>query len=149
MLSQIWTDHDFVRVEHAFETYNLIPNAEFAVIPDAGHFALFSERNRVIPVIANFLKKPEKKIPIATAENGYRDAVKAASSGNIAESFDGLDRIGCIREVAPDDRRALLAREYRAEALFRPKGLQGIALGGRKTKRRVSSPFSGQGRGQN
>jgi hypothetical protein len=25
-----------------------------------------------------------------------------------------LDRLGCIREVAPDDRRAMLAREYRA-----------------------------------
>jgi conjugative relaxase-like TrwC/TraI family protein len=45
---------------------------------------------------------------------GYRKAVKAASSGQIAESFDGLDRLGCIREVAPDDRRAILAREYLA-----------------------------------
>ncbi|MGA3007732.1 MAG: MobF family relaxase, partial [Opitutaceae bacterium] len=45
---------------------------------------------------------------------GYRKAVKAASSGQIAESFDGLDRLGCIREVAPDDRRATLAREYLA-----------------------------------
>jgi conjugative relaxase-like TrwC/TraI family protein len=45
---------------------------------------------------------------------GYRRAVKAASSGQIAESFDYLDRLGCIREVAPDDRRAILAREYLA-----------------------------------
>jgi len=45
---------------------------------------------------------------------GYRKAVKAASSGQIAESFDVLDRLGCIREVAPDDRRARLAREYLA-----------------------------------
>ncbi len=45
---------------------------------------------------------------------GYRKAVKAASSGQIAESFDCLDRLGCIREVAPDDRRAILAREYLA-----------------------------------
>ena len=42
----------------------------------------------------------------------YRKAVKAASSGRIAESFDGLDQLGCIREVAPDERRAMLAREY-------------------------------------
>ena len=42
----------------------------------------------------------------------YRQAVKAASSGRIAESFDGLDRLGCIREVAPDERRDALAREY-------------------------------------
>jgi conjugative relaxase-like TrwC/TraI family protein len=44
----------------------------------------------------------------------YRRAVKAAASGHIAESFDGLDRLGCIREVAPGDRRAILAREYLA-----------------------------------
>ena len=42
----------------------------------------------------------------------YRKAVKSASSGRIAESFDGLDRLGCIREVASDGRRAMLAREY-------------------------------------
>ena len=64
-------DYDFVRVEHAVETVKLIPNAELAVIPDAGHFALFSEQERVIPVVKNFLEKPEKKIPIATAEMGY------------------------------------------------------------------------------
>jgi len=44
----------------------------------------------------------------------YRKAVKAAAVGNIAESFDGLDRLGCVREVAPDERRAMLAREYLA-----------------------------------
>ena len=64
-------DHDFVRIEHAVETLKLIPNAELAVIPDAGHFALFSEQERVIPVVRNFLEKPEKKIPVATAEMGY------------------------------------------------------------------------------
>jgi pimeloyl-ACP methyl ester carboxylesterase len=63
-------DHDFVRLEHALETFKLIPNAELAVIPDAGHFALFSEQERVIPVVRNFLEKREKKIPIATAEMG-------------------------------------------------------------------------------
>ncbi len=63
--------HDFVRLEHALETFQLIPNAKLAVIPDAGHFALFSEQNRMIPVVENFLEKPEKKIPIATAETGY------------------------------------------------------------------------------
>ena len=65
-------DHDFVRVEHALETLRLIPNAELAVIPDAGHFVLFSEQNKVIPVVENFLKKPAKRIPVATAEMGYR-----------------------------------------------------------------------------
>ena len=64
-------DHDFVRLEHALDTFKLIPNAELAVIPDAGHFALFSEQERVIPVVEHFLEKPEKQIPIATAEMGY------------------------------------------------------------------------------
>ena len=50
-------DHDFVRLEHAVETFKLIPNAELAVIPDAGHFALFSEQERVIPVVNTL---PEK-----------------------------------------------------------------------------------------
>ena len=64
-------DHDFVRLEHAVETFKLIPNAELAVIPDAGHFALFSEQQRVILAVEKFLEKPEKTIPIATAETGY------------------------------------------------------------------------------
>ncbi len=44
----------------------------------------------------------------------YRRSVKAAASGHIAESFDGLDRLGCIREIAADARRATVAREYLA-----------------------------------
>jgi pimeloyl-ACP methyl ester carboxylesterase len=64
-------DHDFVRLEHAVETFKLIPNAEIAVIPDASHFVLFSEQERVIPVVKHFLEKPEKRIPLATAETGY------------------------------------------------------------------------------
>jgi pimeloyl-ACP methyl ester carboxylesterase len=64
-------DHDFVRLGHALDTFKLIPNAELAVIPDAGHFALFSEQNRVIRVVENFLEKPETNIPIATAATGY------------------------------------------------------------------------------
>ena len=64
-------DHDFVRVEHALETFRMIPNAELAVIPDAGHFVLFSEPERIIPVVKHFLEKPEKKFPLATAGMGY------------------------------------------------------------------------------
>jgi pimeloyl-ACP methyl ester carboxylesterase len=64
-------DHDFVRVEHAIETVKLIPDAELAVIPDASHFVLFSEQERVIPIVKHFLEKPEKRLPLATAETGY------------------------------------------------------------------------------
>ena len=64
-------DHDFVRVEHAVESFKLIPDAELAVIPNAGHFALFSEPERVIPIVKHFLEKPENRIPVATAKTGY------------------------------------------------------------------------------
>ncbi len=64
-------DYDFVRLEHAVATVKLIPNAELAVIPSASHFALLSEPERVIPIVRHFLEKPEKGIPLATAETGY------------------------------------------------------------------------------
>jgi pimeloyl-ACP methyl ester carboxylesterase len=65
-------DHDFVRLEHAVEAFRRIPNAELAVIPDASHFALSSEQERVLPVVERFLKKPAKSLPLATAGLGYR-----------------------------------------------------------------------------
>ncbi|HEX6614476.1 MAG TPA: alpha/beta hydrolase [Rhodanobacteraceae bacterium] len=65
-------DRDFVRLEHAVETFRLIPEAELAVIPNAGHFALFSEPERVIPVIEDFLKAAGRDIPVANAETGYQ-----------------------------------------------------------------------------
>jgi pimeloyl-ACP methyl ester carboxylesterase len=64
-------DRDFVGLEHAVESFNLIPNAELAVIPDAGHFTLSSEPEKVIPVVKHFLEKPEKRVPVATARTGY------------------------------------------------------------------------------
>jgi pimeloyl-ACP methyl ester carboxylesterase len=64
-------DRDFVRIEHAVEAFRRIPNSELAVIPNAGHFALFSEPHRVIPVIEHFLNKPLPQLPVATAGMGY------------------------------------------------------------------------------
>jgi len=64
-------DHDFVQLEHSVETLRLIPNAELAVIPNASHFALSSEPERVIPIVKYFLEKPDKRIPLATASVGY------------------------------------------------------------------------------
>jgi pimeloyl-ACP methyl ester carboxylesterase len=64
-------DRDFVRLEHVVETYRLLPNAELAVIPDAGHFALFSEPERVIPIVTHFFDKPARRPPVATAQMGY------------------------------------------------------------------------------
>jgi len=65
-------DRDFVRLEHALETFRRIPDAELAVIPNAGHFALFSEPEKVIPVIEDFLRASGRNIPVATAETGYQ-----------------------------------------------------------------------------
>ena len=65
-------DHDFVRVEHAADAARRIPGAELGVIPDASHFVLFSEPERVTPLIKHFLEKPAERYPLATAEMGYR-----------------------------------------------------------------------------
>ena len=64
-------DHDFVRLEHAVETFKLIPNAELAVIPNASHYVLFSEPDKVIPVVKRFLEQPENRVPLAVAERRY------------------------------------------------------------------------------
>jgi pimeloyl-ACP methyl ester carboxylesterase len=65
-------DHDFVRLEHAIEAFRLLRKAELAVIPDASHFALSSEQERVLPVVERFLKKPAETLALATAEAGYQ-----------------------------------------------------------------------------
>jgi len=64
-------DHDFVLLEHSVNTFRLLPRAELAVIPSAGHFALSSEQDRVIPIIKHFLEKPDQQLPLATAALGY------------------------------------------------------------------------------
>lgn len=65
-------DKDFVRLEHSVDTLKCIPHAELAVIPDASHFALYSEQERVIPIVKHFLEKPENRLPIAIANLGYQ-----------------------------------------------------------------------------
>jgi pimeloyl-ACP methyl ester carboxylesterase len=64
-------DRDSVRVEHAVERMKLIARAELAVVPNAGHFAMYSERGKVIPIVQHFLEKPDTRIPVATAGLGY------------------------------------------------------------------------------
>ncbi|HWZ95346.1 MAG TPA: MobF family relaxase [Opitutaceae bacterium] len=53
-----------------------------------------------------------------SAIHEYRAAVKAAAAGNVVESFDRLDRMGCVRELNEHDRRDVLAKEY-VEAVAR------------------------------
>ena len=64
-------DHDFVRLDHVLKVFQTIPNAELAVIPDAGHFVLHSDQDKVIPAIATFLDSPRPTLPFATADTGY------------------------------------------------------------------------------
>ena len=64
-------DHDFVRLDHSLEMYELIPKAELAVIPDAGHFVLNADQQKVIPAVVKFLNDPNDKLPFATTETGY------------------------------------------------------------------------------
>ncbi len=42
----------------------------------------------------------------------YRAAVRVAADGKIAQSFDRLEKLGCIRELPDEPRRAAIAGEY-------------------------------------
>lgn len=60
------------RKTHAVAIFKLIPGVALAVIPNAGHFALFSEPERVIPLVEDFLKRTGRSISVATAEMSYQ-----------------------------------------------------------------------------
>jgi pimeloyl-ACP methyl ester carboxylesterase len=66
-------DHDVLgpRLEHHLEMSRLIPNAQLAVIPDAGHFLLNDDPERLLPVIATFLDQPISPVVFATTRTGY------------------------------------------------------------------------------
>ena len=42
----------------------------------------------------------------------YRAAVKEAAQGKIAQSYDRLEKLGCVRELPDEPRRAAIAGEY-------------------------------------
>jgi pimeloyl-ACP methyl ester carboxylesterase len=67
-------DHDLIPVERCAEWSRMIPNAQLAVIPDASHFVLFSEPEKLLPTVAAFLDAPAPKVPIGTY-NGYYPGV--------------------------------------------------------------------------
>ncbi len=64
-------DHDLIPVERCAELSRMIPNAQLAVIPDASHFVLFSEPEKLLPTIAAFLDTPTPKAPLATLKTGF------------------------------------------------------------------------------
>lgn len=68
-------DHDFIPVEHSLEWSRVIPNAQLAVIPDAGHFVLNDDPEKLLPIIATFLDQPTSTVPFATPQTGYHPGV--------------------------------------------------------------------------
>jgi len=66
-------DHDVLvpPVEHHLAMSRLIPNAQLAVIPDAGHFVLYDDPEKLLPIVANFLDQQPSTIPFATTISGY------------------------------------------------------------------------------
>jgi pimeloyl-ACP methyl ester carboxylesterase len=66
-------DHDVLvpPVEHHLEMSRLIPNAQLAVIPDAGHFVLYEDPEKLLPIVASFLDQPTSPVPFATTISGY------------------------------------------------------------------------------
>lgn len=65
-------DHDFVRIEHSVEIFHIILNAELAVVPDAGHFVLYADQQKVMPAIVTFFEAPAEKLPFSTTTTGYQ-----------------------------------------------------------------------------
>jgi pimeloyl-ACP methyl ester carboxylesterase len=68
-------DHDLIPVERCAEWSRMIPSAQLAVIPDASHFVLFSEPEKLLPTVAAFLDAPTAKLPLCTAQTGYYPGV--------------------------------------------------------------------------
>jgi len=68
------------------------------------------------PAVLREIRRQDPALAKSRAEKGfiggYRRAVKAASDGRSADSFDQLNRLGCVREVSADNRRDQLAAEY-------------------------------------
>ena len=68
-------DHDFTPVEHSLEMSRLIPSAQLAVIPDAGHYVLNVDPEKLLPTVAAFLDEPISTVPFATPQTGYHPGV--------------------------------------------------------------------------
>ncbi len=66
-------DHDTLvaPLEHHLEMSRLIPNAQFAVIPNAGHFLLYEDAEKLLPIVANFLDETPSTLAFATTTSGY------------------------------------------------------------------------------
>jgi conjugative relaxase-like TrwC/TraI family protein len=70
------------------------------------------------PAVIQTIRRQDPRLGVTARQRtfirAYRKAVKVAADGNLAASFDALDRLGCIREVGEETRREALAAEYLA-----------------------------------
>jgi pimeloyl-ACP methyl ester carboxylesterase len=66
-------DHDVLgpRLEHHLEMARLIPNAQLAIIPDAGHFVPNENQEKLLPIVAAFFDQPISTVPFATTQSGF------------------------------------------------------------------------------
>jgi len=48
-------DTDFIRLEHAIEMFELIPNAQLAVLPGTTHMQVMSDADRLLSLVRPFL----------------------------------------------------------------------------------------------
>jgi pimeloyl-ACP methyl ester carboxylesterase len=66
-------DHDRLgpRLEHMLEMLRIIPNAQLAVVPNAGHFVFTDEPEKVTPILMRFFDHPISTVPFATTKTGY------------------------------------------------------------------------------
>jgi pimeloyl-ACP methyl ester carboxylesterase len=68
-------DHDLIPVERCVEWSRLIPTAQLAIVPDASHFVLMSEPEKLLPTVSAFLDAPISKLECATFNTGYYPGV--------------------------------------------------------------------------
>ena len=64
-------DQDWIRIDETVGYFNSIPGAELAVIPDAGHFVLDADPEKLLPIVERFLDRADAKLPFATSEVAY------------------------------------------------------------------------------
>jgi len=91
---------------------------QHGAVPASDALRAIEKHSGLKPIIISKIRRQDPALGGTANERTfirqYRTAVKAAAKGNVVESFDRLDQLGCIRACAPENRRDELAREYLA-----------------------------------
>jgi ATP-dependent exoDNAse (exonuclease V) alpha subunit len=89
---------------------------QHGAVPASDALCAIEKHSGLKPVVIGKIRRQDPALGKTAQERTfirhYRTAVKVAAKGNVVESFERLDQLGCIRECAPDERRDQLAREY-------------------------------------